>query len=405
MRVVLRRGKEKHLRRGHPWVFRDVVEQVSGDPGIGDVVSVATAEGEVLGQGLFHPESWIQVRILTREPDADVEELLRQRVRDAVAQRDRWFGPESAARLLFSESDGVPGTVVDRYGDVLAWSTICAGIERRRDSLLDVLEECCRPAAIVQRDDQWLRAKDGLQEQRGVLRGSLPEVVEIQEEGLHFRVDVLRGPKTGFFLDQRFHRARARIYAREQRVLDVFCADGGFGLHAAAAGAREVWAIDSSQPALERARWNAERNGLAERFHFERADALERLHQLREAGERFGLIILDPPAFARGRRESERALRAYQSLNIEALRMLEPGGVLATSSCSSAVTPRDFRKLLLYAARRAECEIRILERGCQPPDHPVLPGMPETEYLDFFVVQRSSSAAAAVSTSVPDSME
>jgi len=386
-RVLLRRRGDLGLSRGHPWVFANQVRGTEGDPRTGDAVVILSAEGAELGLGLFHETSQIAVRFLTADAGADPDRLLAERVRRAWEFRRRAFGALTHWRALHGEADGVPGTVVDRYGDVLAWSTVCAGVELRREALLDVLEEIAAPRAIVQRDDVWLRAKDGLVEARGVLRGALDGPVMVEEDGVALAVDVLEGPKTGLFLDQRWHRLAVRPFARDATVLDAFCADGGFGLHAAAAGARDVLFVDSSEAALSRARANAERNGCADRVAFERADLLDRLPALVAEGRRFDLVILDPPAFAKSRRNVDAATRAYQLLNINGLKLLSPGGILATGSCSTAFPEREFEKVLHYAARKAGRRLRVLVRGSQPPDHPVLPSMPETAYLKFVVVQ------------------
>ncbi|MGQ0723441.1 MAG: class I SAM-dependent rRNA methyltransferase [Candidatus Eiseniibacteriota bacterium] len=385
---MLRPRAESGLHHGYPWIFANQVAKTAGWPVTGDAVRIESSDGTALGLGLFHETSQIQVRFLTPDLESDVDQILAERVRRAFEFRRRAFADFDAWRLLHGESDGVPGTVVDRYGDVLVWSTVCAGIERRREGLLYVLEEVASPRAIVQRDDNWLRAKDGLDEARGVLRGALDGPVLVEEAGLTFEVDVLDGPKTGAFLDQRFHRIALRRFAAGRSVLDAFCADGGFGLHAAAGGATEVLAVDSSDAALQRAARNAERNGLRSRFSFERANLLDRIVTLVEEERRFDLVVLDPPAFAKSRKHVDAAVRSYQLLNINALRLLSPGGILATSSCSTALPEKDFEKILRYSAQKAECRVRLLFRGSQPADHPVLPSMPETAYLKFVVLQK-----------------
>jgi 23S rRNA (cytosine1962-C5)-methyltransferase len=394
-RIVLRRRSDLGLRRGHPWVFSNQVQATEGEPRTGDAVVVRSAEGVDLGLGLWHETSQIAVRFLGPDTGADPDALLAERLRRAWEFRRTAFGDLTHWRAVHGEADGIPGTAVDRYGDVLAWSTVCAGVELRREKLLDMLEEIARPRAIVQRDDVWLRAKDGLPEARGILRGRLEGPVLVEEGGVAFGVDVLEGPKTGMFLDQRFHRLALRPFARGAAVLDAFCADGGFGLHAAAAGARHALLVDGSEAALGRARANAERNSLLQRVAFERADLLDRLPAMVDEGRRFDLVILDPPAFAKSRRNVEAATRAYQLLNISALRLLAPHGVLATSSCSAAFPEREWEKVLRYAARKAGLRVRVLLRGSQPPDHPVVPTMPETAYLKFVVVQRMENVLPA----------
>jgi 23S rRNA (cytosine1962-C5)-methyltransferase len=389
MRITLRPGKDKQLQRGYPWVFANQIADAAGAPATGDVVEIAGAQGHLYGLGFYHADSLIAVRFLTADAGATVDAaFFHERLRHAYALREAAFSGATHYRLAYSESDGLPGTIIDRYGDVLTWSTLSYGMERHRDALLDGLEALVGPKAVVERNDNPLRGKDGLPENKGVLRGTYEGPVEIEEGGLRFEVDVLEGPKTGFFIDQRFHRAMVRRFAGGRRVLDVFCADGGFGLHAAAGGAAAVHLLDVSGLALERAARNAERNGLRGTITLEQANALDRLGAMVDEGQRYDLVILDPPAFAKSRRHVESAVRSYQRININALQLLPPGGLLATASCSQAIDEGDFVKLLRYAARRAGAQLRLLYRGTQPPDHPVLEAMPETHYLKFYLFQK-----------------
>ncbi|HET6569228.1 MAG TPA: class I SAM-dependent rRNA methyltransferase [Rhodothermales bacterium] len=389
MRVTLRRRQDKALRRGYPWVFSNQIHEVAGNPASGDVVEIAGADGTLYGLGLYHSESLIAVRFLTSDVQANVDAaFFAERLRRAVALREAAFAGIGHYRLAYSESDGLPGTIIDRYGDVVTWSTLSYGMEQRRDLILDALESLVQPKAVIERNDNPLRAKDGLPEARGVLRGTYNGPVAIEEDGLSFEVDVLNGPKTGSFLDQRENRRMMRRLAAGRRVLDVFSADGGFGLQAVAGGAASVHLMDASGPALERALANAERNGLRDLVAVEQADALDRLGEMVEQGAGYDLVILDPPAFARSRRHVEFATKAYQRININALQLLSPGGVLATASCSQAVSEADFLKIVLYAAKRTGSRLRQLYRGTQPPDHPILESMPETHYLKFYVFQK-----------------
>lgn len=389
MRITLRRKQEKALRRGYPWVFSNQIEDVTGNPASGDVVEIADAGGTVYGLGLYHSESLIAVRFLTRDLDATIDgAFFEARLRRALAHRETAFQGIDHYRLVYSESDGLPGTIIDRYGDVLTWSTLSYGMEQRRELILDALEAMLKPGAIIERNDNPLRAKDGLPEARGVLRGTYRGPVRIEEHGLTFEVDPLNGPKTGYFMDQRHHRALMRRFAAGRRVLDVFCADGGFGLHAAAGGAASVHMMDISGYALDRVLENAERNDLRDRITVEQADALDRLGEMADERRKYDLVILDPPAFAKSRRHKEFATKAYQRININAFQMLPPGGILATASCSQAINEDDFLKIILYAARKTGSPIRQLYRGTQPPDHPILESMPETHYLKFYVFQK-----------------
>jgi 23S rRNA (cytosine1962-C5)-methyltransferase len=389
MRITLKRKQDKLIRKGYPWIFANQIHGVSGDPQSGDVVEIEGADGTLFGLGLYHSESLIAVRFLTSDPAATIDaDFFRGRLERALRLRETAFAGSTHYRLAFSESDGLPGTIIDRYGDVLTWSTLSYGMEQRRDVMLDALESLTGARAIVERNDNPLRAKDGLPEATGVLRGTYDGPVLIEENGVAFGADVLHGSKTGYFMDQRLHRQVIRRFAPGRRVLDVFCADGGFGLQAAHAGAASVHMLDVSQTALDRVQANAERNGLAGQITLEQADALDRLGEMVKEGQTFDLIVLDPPAFAKSRRHVEFATKAYQRININAFQMLPPGGILATASCSQAVSEEDFVKIVTYAARKAGCRLRQLYRGTQPPDHPILEAMPETHYLKFYVFQR-----------------
>jgi len=397
--IVLRPGKDKALRKGYPWVFANQVDRKSDRPARGAVVRIVSPQGEPFGLGLYHDESLIAARFLTTDVEAEIgPEFFRERVRRAVALRRAAFPEATHARILFGESDGLPGTVVDRYGPggyqggVLTWTCLSYGMEGHREAVLDALTEELAPDAIVERNDAALRTKDGLAEATGVLRGEYDGPVEIEEDGARFAVDPLTGPKTGFFIDQRPNRLALRPFARGRRVLDVFSADGGFGLHAALGGAEHVHLLDSSADALDRAHQNAERSGVADRVTAEAADALDRLGEWADGAEQPGgpydLVVLDPPGFASSRRHLDAAKRAYQRINITALQILPPGGLLATASCSQAVSEEDFLGIVRYSARRAGATLRLLHRGTQPADHPILDTMPETGYLKFYLFQK-----------------
>lgn len=401
-RLVIRQGKDRAARRGYPWVFANQLDRRSDRPERGAVVRLEAADGHVLGLALYHDTSLIAARFLTRDPEAAIDaDFFRTRIDRAVALREAAFPEATHARIVYGESDGLPGLVVDRYGPpgyrggVLTYTSLSFGMEERREWILDALADRLAPDAIVERNDAPLRGKDGLPETTGLLRGALPDEVVVEEVGVRYGVDVAGGLKTGLFIDQRLNRLALRPFARGRRVLDVFCADGGFGLHAALGGAEHVTFLDASADALTRARANAERSGAPlDRLAFEQADALDRLGAMADSGAAdpdaadFDLIVLDPPSFASSRKHVERATKAYQRINISALRMLPPGGLLATASCSQAVSEEDFLKIVRYSASKAGASLRLLYRGGQPPDHPVLDTMPDTAYLSFFLFQK-----------------
>ena len=391
MKITLKPRQEKQLLKAYPWVFANQIESREGSPDRGAIVAVFTHNGKALGKGFYHDTSQIAVRMVTFDPLASIDSAFFKKRLDAAYQlRTSLYGSATHYRLLFSESDGFPGTIVDKYGAILTWTSLSYGMEQRRDELLDLLEALVQPEAIIERNDAWLRSKDDLPPQQGLLRGTYSGQVMIEENGVKFSIDPLHGPKTGFFMDQRHHRFEAGKYARGKRVLDVCCADGGFGLQAAFKGASHVRFIDSSGPALDRVRHNASINHITTPLFFDEADALVRMEELVHEKATFDLVILDPPAFAKSRRHIESATRAYQRLNINAFQLLEPGGILATSSCSLAIKEADFLKIIRYAARKTGSGFRVLYRGFQPPDHPVLDSMPETHYLKFFILQKLS---------------
>ena len=389
-RVILKFRQEKHVQRGYPWVFSNQIHQVEGQPARGEVVALMDGHGVSYGYGLYHDDSQIAVRLLfdSEFPQLDTSAYWQEKMMAANAMRQSFYRDATHARMVYSESDRLPGTIIDRYQQVLTWTTLCYGIESRKETLFEAMNDLYHPTAIVERNDVWLRGKDGLPEQKGVVSGSLPEQIEIEENGVAFGIDVLNGPKTGFFIDQRMNRELVSRFATGRRVLDVFCADGGFGLQAAAAGAVHVDLVDSSAPALERVRMNASRNGLTEKVNLVQADAMDHMASLQGKSELYDLVILDPPAFAKSRRNVEKALSAYQYININGLQLLSKGGLLATASCSQAVSEKDLLKVIRYAARKVECHLKMIYRGSSPPDHPILDAMPESDYLKFFIFEK-----------------
>ena len=388
-RVILKFRQEKHVLRGYPWVFSNQIFAIEGTPARGDLVELFDGHGQSYGYGLYHDSSQIAVRLLfdTSLPELDTAYFKDKLVR-ANAIRQPVFGEATHARMLYGESDRLPGTIIDRYQNVFTWTNLCYGIEKRKDSLFEALIDLFDPKAIIERNDTWLRGKDELKENKGISYGKLPENLEIEENGVVFGIDAMNGPKTGFFIDQRLNRKLVSQFAIGRRVLDVFCSDGGFGLQAAAAGADKVDLVDASETALERASANAKRNGLQQKVNLIHVDAMDHLKTLVDEKAEYDLVILDPPAFAKSRRNTQNALSAYQHININGLKLLNTGGLLATASCSQAVAEKDFLKTIRYAAKKANCHLKMIHRGSPPPDHPILDAMPETSYLKFFLFEK-----------------
>ena len=389
--LVLKRGREKSLKRRHPWLFSGAVEKVQGKPGAGDTVSVLDASKNLLAQAAYSPKSQIRARVWTFDPKEEVDAaFFRNRIQKALALREALPAAKhaNALRLVHGESDGLPGLVVDRYADVLVAQFLAAGVERWRDPILDALMELSGCAAIYERSDAEVRKLEGLPAKAGFARGNRnASRCPIIEYGLNFRVDVEQGQKTGFFLDQRENRQRVRSLAAGREVLDGFCYTGGFSVAALAGGAKRVTAIESSAAALEVAKENLAANPLdAAKVEFVQADVFAQLRTLRDKNAKFGLIVLDPPKFAPTAAQVKNAARAYKDINLWALKLLAPGGLLATFSCSGGVSAELFQSIVAGAALDAGGEAKIIERFGAAADHPVALEFPEGEYLKGLLV-------------------
>jgi 23S rRNA (cytosine1962-C5)-methyltransferase len=384
----LAKNQERRIRSGHPWVFSNEIEAIEGKPESGAEVLVQDHRGQVVGVGLYNPSSLIAARLFARRERPIDADLFRERIRSARALRERVYPVEATYRLVYSEGDFLPGLIVDRYGDYLGVQSLTAGIERRLDMVLDVLQEVMAPAGILCRRDSPARAYEELPFLEPEERGTVPDRLDAPFQGFVLNVDLRTGQKTGEFLDQRDNRARVARESVGRRVLDLFCYTGLFSIHCAAAGAASVLGIDRSAPALERARENARRNVPDRTVEF-RADEVEAaLRSLAAAEERFGMIILDPPALVKSRKTLREGLRKYAQLNEAALRLLEPGGVLATATCSHHVDAPTFLDVLRAAAKDAGQPLRVVEVLGQSRDHPVLLAARETAYLTMVIAER-----------------
>jgi 23S rRNA (cytosine1962-C5)-methyltransferase len=387
--VQLTSRGEAPARARHPWIFSGAVADVRGDPEPGAAVDVFDRAGGFIGRGLFNPHSQIRVRLYTPEDEPLDGAFFGARVRRAIALRADLLGladPAGACRLVFSEGDGLSGLTVDRYGAYLAVQLTGLGIAGRLDAILDALEDAVAPKAVVLRTEKGMAEQEGLILQDGPLRGELPPApVEIVEGGLRFLVDLGTGQKTGFYLDQRVNRTRAASYAEGRTVADVCSYSGGFSVAAARAGAERVTAVDVSAGALELAVANAAINGVGERVGTVRANAFEWLEGEAAEGRSYGMVVVDPPRFARTRRGIPSALQAYERLNRLAVACLEPGGMLLTFSCSGRVPEADFASAVCRGAASTGRDVRVLERLTQAPDHPVSVTCPESAYLKGLV--------------------
>jgi 23S rRNA (cytosine1962-C5)-methyltransferase len=373
----------------HPWVLDSAIDRIEGTPGDGDVVDLISDRGEFIARGIFNGRSRIHVRLYTWDPNEAIDEAFwRRRLETAWRLRADlgYTDPAGAARLVFSEGDGLSGLVVDRYADYLVIQATALAMAIRLPQIVPMLVELAQPQGILLRTERDIVRAEGLDLAEGLQWGHGPDgPVEIVDRGLRYAVDLSEGQKTGFYLDQRENRHAAAGYLRGRRVLDMFCYTGGFSLAAAAWGqAGEVLGIDSSQRAVAQAQANATRNGL-DRVRFEAAEAFPKLQSLVAAGERFGGVVLDPPKFARNRASVDEALRAYHRLNRMAVELIEPGGILVTCSCSGHVSRDDFFMMLVSVAQQSGREVQVLEQRGAAPDHPVSTTCPETEYLKCFI--------------------
>lgn len=385
--IQLKKGREKSLQQRHPWIFSGAIEKVNGKPQAGDLVQLVDSDGRYAATAYYNAQSQIQARILTWAEETIDETFWRKALQRAfVLRQSLALEPlTNAYRLVNAEADGLPGLVVDKYGDYLVMQCLTAGIDCRKEMLSKLLVELLQPRGIVERSDVSVRRKEGLKPFSGVLWGEKPEgMLEILENGHRFGVDLLEGQKTGFYLDQRTNRtavAQAAFCAGKE-ILNAFCYTGGFSIYAAAHNPAQIINLDSSQKALEEAENNLARNGL-ERAQDEyiMGDAFQVLRYYQEAGRQFDTIIIDPPKFATNQGDINKACRGYQDLNRIALRLLRPGGTLATFSCSGLVSAELFRKVIFSAGVEAQRDVQVLAQLTQAPDHPFLLAFPESYYL------------------------
>ena len=390
---------ERALRRGHPWVYGEEITAAQGSWTDGDIVDVLSSKGRWLGAGFINASSKIRVRVISRHTNDRFDEaFFRRRVSYALRYRQAVMGADfSACRLIFGEADQFPGLTVDRFEDILAAEVLSLGMDRRKDLIFRLLKEEAEKLgisirAIYERSDSPLRAKEGLEESCGFV--SLPGLetgldghVIITENGIRYDVDYIRGQKTGFFLDQKYNRLAAAGLAKGRKVLDCFTHTGAFALNAAMAGAERVTAVDISADALKQAERNAALNGLSEKIDFRQEDVFRFLTDAAGGQADWDYIILDPPAFTKSGATADSAYRGYREINRRAMQLLPRGGFLATCSCSHFM-PRDrFEQMLRDAAADASVSLRQIEARQQAPDHPILWGVPETDYLKFYLFQ------------------
>jgi 23S rRNA (cytosine1962-C5)-methyltransferase len=388
--LFLRSGRDKSVRNRHPWIFGGAVERIAGDVADGDLVAVRDTQGRFLGRGYLNRQSQIAVRMLSWEEDETIDGAFwRRRIVDAVARRRALIDERAttAYRLIYAESDLLPGLIVDRYDDFLVVQCLTLGIARRQEEIVRALVDVLSPSGVYERSDVDVREREGLPPTAGTLYGSEPPPeIEIVENGYRFLVDVKGGQKTGFYLDQRENRWTLPRYAKNREVLNAFAYTGAFGVYAAGAGAGPVTHLDTSVEALALADRNVRLNGFHGREDaFVQGNVFQVLRAYRDRGRSFDLIVLDPPKFAPTRKHVHRASRAYKDLNLLAIKLLRPGGILFTFSCSGGVDAALFQKIVFGASVDAQRDVQAIEPLAQGADHPVLLSFPESAYLKGWV--------------------
>lgn len=411
-RIILKPREDDDIRQGFPWVFDNEIAYVKKETvaeggqhssvveqyaectvGDGEVVEVLNKSGQYLGTGILNKKSKIAVRLLSRTRGEEfTEEFFRQRIEDAMAIRYAYYTKHDSYRLIFDEADFLPGLTVERYCDtegrvflVVQFLALC--VDKYRDVIIKILTDVCKPLGIYERSDASVLEKEGLQERNGWIGADHDPVIRIKENGIILQVDLAKGQKTGYFLDQKFNRRHAAAFAKGKRVLDTFTHTGAFALNCAAAGASEVTAVDISEEAVENVKANIALNGMEKKVTAVCGDVFDVLRKYEAEKRTFDVIILDPPAFTKSARQVQKAYGGYKEINLRAMKLLEKGGILITCSCSHFFDVNTFYSMIQNAANDAHRRVQILEKRGAGPDHPVLCGYPKSEYLKCAVLR------------------
>ena len=390
--AVLKKGEGRTLKAGGPWIYDNEIASVMGSFADGDLVIVHDFDGYPLGRGFINTRSKIRIRMMTRNADQEVDrEFLRKRVQEAWEYRKKTVDT-SSCRVIFGEADFLPGIVVDKFSDVLVVESLALGIDRMKEEIIELLKECMEADGIqirgvYERSDAKVRLQEGMERVKGFLGEPFDTKVEIVENGVKYIVDVQDGQKTGFFLDQKYNRLAIQRLCKDAKVLDCFTHTGSFALNAGIAGAGSVIGVDASQLAVDQATENARLNGLEDRVKFICWDVFELLPELEKQGEKFDVVILDPPAFTKSINSIKNAVKGYREINLRAMKLVKDGGFLATCSCSHFMSYELFTQTIGQAARNVHKRLRQVEYRTQAPDHPILWAADESYYLKFYIFQ------------------
>ena len=390
--VTLKKGEGRMLKSGGAWIFDNEIDSVLGEFDDGDIVLVHDFDGYPMGRGFINRHSKIRVRMLTRNIDQEIdEEFFRKRLKDAWEYRKKTVDT-SSCRIVFGEADFLPGMVIDKFSDVLVFQALALGIDRYKELLIELLREILledgiRIRGVYERSDAKEREKEGLKKVKGFLGEEFDTNVEIVENGVRYIVDVKDGQKTGFFLDQKYNRLAIQKLCKNAKVLDCFTHTGSFALNAGIAGAESVLGVDASDLAVNQARENADLNGLSDRVKFISRDVFDLLPELEKQGEKYDVVILDPPAFTKSRSSIKNAVKGYREINLRGMKLVKDGGFLATCSCSHFMDYELFTKTIAQAAKNVHVRLRQVEFRTQSPDHPILWAADESYYLKFYIFQ------------------
>ena len=391
--VTLKKGAGRTLKQGGPWIYDNEIASITGTFEDGDIVLVHDFDGYPMGRGFINRNSKLTVRMMTRNIDTEIDEtFLTMRVKNAWEYRKKVMDDITSCRVIFGEADFLPGIVIDKFSDVLVVESLALGIDRLKETIVRILknlmeEDGIHIRGVYERSDAKVREQEGMERYKGFLGEPFDTKVEIVENGVRYYVDVKDGQKTGFFLDQKYNRRAVAKLCKGARVLDCFTHTGSFALNAGLAGASHVTGVDASKLGVRQARENAALNGLSDRVDFVCEDVFDLLPRLEKQGEKYDVVILDPPAFTKSRNSVKKAVKGYREINLRGMKLVKDGGYLATCSCSHFMTPALFCQMLREAAADAAVSLRQIADRRQAPDHPILWGVPETEYLKFYLFQ------------------
>ena len=387
VQVLLKRKISPRIANGHPWVFSNEVDKVSGSPSGGEIVEVFTHDKKFIGKGYINPKSQILVRLLTREKQDTInEEFFINRIRQCWEYRKK-IGYTENCRLVFGEADSIPQLIIDKFNDYFVIQTVALGIDLWKPAIVKAINQLFKPKGIFERNDVPVRELEGMQQQKGFLSGEFDTKIIINENGLKFYVDIENGQKTGYFLDQQDNRRAISNIVKDAEVLGAFTYTGTFEIHAAHYGAKSVLGLDISDNAVKQATENAVLNNLQDIVQFRTANAFDVLKQWSKEGKKYDVVMLDPPAFTKSRETIQKAITGYKEINLRGMKLVRPGGFLVTSSCTNLVSPEMFLQIIDMAAKDARRKIRQVVFQTQSADHPVVPGIETTQYLKFLVIE------------------